>query len=162
MAFLFLVGVLIPLLDLRPMVMDRSRTSVDWGTNFVNLSWEKDLASCSIKNIDSLFRKRMEKILWFLFLLFREAAEEITALGGKLGWVRSKGLSALEIRGVCECVYFWLLTVERRPYLSIQGRRIYRIEAGEIPSGFQNKNQKALCSVLHWGLAGCHLLLGTA
>lgn len=86
-----------------------------------------------LKNIDSLFRRRMEKILWFLFLLFREAAEEITALGGKLGWVRSKGLSALEIHGVCECISFWPLAVERRPYLSIQGRRIYRIEAGGDP-----------------------------
>lgn len=96
------------------------------------------------KNIDLLFRRRMAKILWFLFLLFREAAEEITALGGRLGWVRSKGLSALEIHGVCECISFWPLTVERRPYLSSQGRRIYRIEAGGDPYWFSEQTSEGL------------------
>lgn len=47
-------------------------------TNFVGFSWEEDLASSLLlKNINALF--------WFLFLLFGEAVEEITALDRKLG-----------------------------------------------------------------------------
>lgn len=43
------------------------------------------LSALLLKNIDSSFWRLMEKFDWFLFLLFGEAAEEITAAGRNLG-----------------------------------------------------------------------------
>jgi len=51
-------------------------------TSLRRKSW---LSALLLKNIDSSFWRLMEKFDWFLFLLLREAAGEITALGGNLG-----------------------------------------------------------------------------